>query len=270
MRELTVVGSINVDLVVQGERLPEPGETVIGGTFRRSPGGKGANQAVAAAALGVAVRFEGCVGEDEHGAWLRSELRARGVDSAGLRTVEAPTGVALILVDAQGENVISVASGANEELRARGEYDLLLTQLETPYSRPTARTLILNPAPARSISVEGVDWLLPNEVEAEQLSGENTLERQHAALLAAGARQVVITLGARGVYDGQLHPAFEVDAVDTVGAGDTFAGAFAAALAEGHSDPLRFAQAAAALAVTRVGAQSGPDRSALEVFLAER
>lgn len=267
MREVTVVGSVNMDLVVHGAPLPRPGETVVGGEFRVSPGGKGANQAAAVAAMGVPVRFEGCVGDDAWGALARRALEERGVNVDALRTVDRPTGVALIAVDAQGRNQISVALGANELVRHEGEHDLLLTQLETPYTRPRARTVVLNPAPAGPVDLTGVDFVIPNEHEAEALTGETVPARQKAALEERGAACAIVTLGERGAFDGALRPAFEVRAVDTVGAGDAFVGAFVAALAEGRDDPVHFAQAAAALQVQRLGAMSPPTRAEVEAFL---
>ncbi len=267
MREITVIGSVNIDLVVRTPTLPRPGETVLGSQFLRTCGGKGANQAAAAAAMGGRVRFQGCVGRDEHGKLARATLRERGIDVRGLANVDEPTGVALILVDERGENMIAVASGANALAHPRGRHDIAVCQLETPWELPRAKLVILNPAPARPVSLEGVDWVIPNELEAEQLTGERTPERTHAALLAMGARHALVTLGERGVYDGAYHPAFRVQPIDTTGAGDAFIGAFAAAFAEDHPDPIRFAQAVAALKVTRAGAQSLPVRGEVESFL---
>ena len=268
VRHLTVVGSFNMDLVVHGARLPRPGETVVGGTFRASPGGKGANQAAAAAALGAPVRFVGCVGDDEYGRLARAVLAERGVDVSALATTASPTGVALIVVDEEGQNQICVAPGANALVRPSGEHDLVLMQLETPYERPRARTLVLNPAPARPVDLAGVDFVIPNELEARALTGERDPARQKAALEERGAACAIITLGARGVFDGRRRPAFAVPVVDTVGAGDTFVGAFAAGLAEGHPDPVRLGQAAAALQVGRRGAMTAPTREEVEAFLA--
>ncbi len=268
MRTISVIGSVNIDLVVRGDRLPRPGETVLGHEFRVVPGGKGANQAVAAARLGANVRFIGCVGDDEYGRMARENLARHGIDVYGLKTVRDHTGVALITLDEQGRNLISVAPGANARVATRRRCDIALTQLETPYALPNAKLLILNPAPARKISLRGVDILIPNEIEAEQLTGQRDPAKAAQRLRRMGARQVIITLGERGVYDGQYRPAFRVDPVDTVGAGDTFVGAFAAALADSHPDPVAFAQAAAALKCTRPGAQSIPTRAEVEAFLA--
>ncbi|HEY3244404.1 MAG TPA: PfkB family carbohydrate kinase, partial [Phycisphaerae bacterium] len=166
MRTITVIGSINIDLVCSGDRLPAAGETVLARQFRVVPGGKGANQAVAAARLGASVRFIGCVGRDEYGRMARENLRKQGVDVRAVRTVSAHTGVALISVDAAGRNLITVAPGANAHVRSIGRHDIALTQLETPYKLPRARTVILNPAPAREVSLSGVDILIANEIEA--------------------------------------------------------------------------------------------------------
>ncbi len=276
MRKITVIGSINIDLVATAERLPAPGETVLGGRFQVYCGGKGANQAVTAARLGVPVRLVASVGNDDYGRLALRNLAAHGVDARAVRVVGAPTGVALITVDAQGRNLITVAPGANERTRPRGRCDIAVMQLETPYVRPQARTLILNAAPAARVSLAGVDVLIVNEGEARLLagmrsrgrSGVESLRKASRALHRRGAARVLITLGEKGVLDDGLHrPAFRVKPVDTVGAGDAFVGAFAAALASGHADPVRFAQAAAAIQCTRRGAQSGPTPNEVERLL---
>jgi ribokinase len=268
MREVTVVGSVNVDLVVRGAPLPGVGETVVGGVFEVHPGGKGANQAVAAARAGARVRFIGCVGDDEHGRLSRVALEGEGIDLAGLAVVDAPTGVAIIAVDGRGRNQISVAPGANGLVRCDGEHDLLLAQLETPWSLPRARTVVLNPAPAAGVDLAGVDLVVPNEVEAAQLTGESDPARAAVALERAGAGVALVTLGEGGVWaQGEVHPAFDVPVVDSTGAGDTFVGAYVAALALGLPEPLVYAQAAAALAVQRPGARAAPTRSEIEAFL---
>ncbi|MBK7644509.1 MAG: ribokinase [Planctomycetes bacterium] len=275
MRTLSVLGSVNIDLVLATKRIPDVGETVGGGKFQRLFGGKGANQAVAAAALGARVRFFGCVGDDEYGPFARENLCERGIDVRGLKTVEGATGVALILLDAQGRNSIALAPGANAHFRPAGTHDIAVMQLETHYERPRAKTLILNPAPApaRKFSLRGVDFVIPNQIEAEQLTGCKDPRKAVQALERMGAGRAIVTLGARGVWcGGEVHergarPAFRVRAVDTVGAGDCFVGAFAAALAKGHPDPVLFAQAAAALQVTRRGAQNVPSLAEVEGFL---
>jgi ribokinase len=273
MRTISVLGSVNVDLALRVERIPALGETVGGGELEQSFGGKGANQAAAAAALGAPVRFFGCVGRDEHGEAARENLRARGIDVRGLRTVGAATGVALILLDRAGRNSIALAPGANALFRPTGRHDLALLQLETRYERPEARTLILNPAPARKLSLRGVDVVIPNEVEAEQITGHKDPRKAVLALERMGAGRAIVTLGARGVWCGGdpgesgPRPAFRVRAVDTVGAGDCFVGAFAAALALGLEDPVGFGQAAAALKVQRRGAQNLPSGAEVQRLL---
>jgi ribokinase len=255
---LTVVGSINLDLVAQAERLPRPGETVSGARFSRVPGGKGANQAVAAARLGAQVRMVGCVGRDELAEEALAGLREAGVDEAWLRK-DAPTGVALVTVDAAGETTIVVAPGANAELRPDelpfgGEADAVLCQQEIPpetvaRAAELASRFFLNAAPAR----EGAP-------EAE-LTVVNRLE-----LEALGARRglVCLTLGAGGAVlleDGEEVARAEppaVEAVDGTAAGDAFTACLVVSLLEGrpHGESLRRACAAGALAASRFGAQT--------------
>ena len=285
-----VVGSVNIDLVATVERLPAPGETVIGGTFAQHHGGKGANQAVAAARLGARTVFVGAVGDDAFGEQARAALDSEGVDTSELVTLPGvATGVALILVDAQGENSIAVASGANGRLTPAGVVqalerlapragDVVLVGHEIPtaaaraaleVARARGATSVLNPAPAGGIdaaTVAAADIVTPNDGEA-------------AVLRAAGAHagQTLTTLGAAGARlvtpDGQTQIAApQVEVVDTVGAGDTLNGALAAALAEGRPlvDAARRAVSAAALAVRRPGARGGmPTSIELEAFLAE-
>lgn len=292
MRSITVIGSINIDLVVVAERLPGEGETVLGRDYRVVFGGKGANQAIAAARLGARVQMVGCVGRDEYGRMALQNLKDNGVGVRTVRTVAGATGVALIVVDGRGRNLIAVAPNANARVRVpRRPFDIVVMQLETPYARPRARLFILNPAPA-SLEVlrsgaggsgrarrtrrplDGVDIVVPNEHEAERLTGERDPGRAARALRRLGARRAIITLGEQGVYDGgegrgdgSYRPAFRVRPVDTVGAGDAFIGALAAAIAEEHADPVAFAQAAAALKCTRPGAQNVPPRTDVERFL---
>lgn len=296
-----VIGSYNTDLVLRCPRLPVPGETVLGGTFAQHHGGKGANQAVAAARLAAAgqVRFVAKVGEDEFGQQALTQLRAEGVDTAYVRVAPGqPSGVALINVaTATGENSISVAAGANEHLRpadvdaalAEAAPDtVVVLQLETPLPtvlhaarQAAARGLrvVLNPAPAQPLPTGlGADLyvLTPNETEAETLTGvrvtdASTAGRAAECLHAAGIGRVVLTLGAQGAYwsDGTgaaLVASPSVQTVDTTAAGDCFTGALAVALAEGHTlpDAVAFACRAAALAVTRHGAQASlPTRTEL-------
>jgi ribokinase len=297
-----VIGSANMDFSVAVPRLPSEGETITGGRFYMSHGGKGANQAVAARRLGAEVRFVGCVGQDPQGDQVTDQLRAEGIPTEGLIHVEdAATGVALIMVDAEGRNQIAVASGANLHLlpdQAREHVSLLawaqvvLCQLEIPIStvewalaagRERGVLTILNPAPAQQLPdrlLPLVDCLTPNAVEAEILTGvavkgpeAATRAAQH--LLTRGVRRVIVTLGAQGVLscDGTsaLHfPAFPVDAVDTTGAGDAFNGALAVGLAAGGTweEALPLANAAAALACTKGGAQTSfPRRAEVEAFM---
>ena len=300
--KILVVGSANVDYTVALARLPEPGETVTGGTLLVNHGGKGANQALAARRLGADVRLIACVGEDAAGHAIRGALAAEGVDVAGLAgTREAATGTALIVVDAAGRNQIAVAPGANRRLdvetvaRRRADFewaDLIVCQLETPL--PTVRwaleegrrrgaTTILNPAPAPDTAIDFwpfVDYLTPNDGEAARLGGVPVSDPGSAAeaarvLRGYGVGAVVVTLGAAGALcvtaRESLHvPGFAVAVLDTTAAGDTFNAALAVSLGERASlaDGLRFANAAAALACTRRGAQpSLPRRDEVEALL---
>ncbi|WP_392544602.1 PfkB family carbohydrate kinase [Oryzobacter telluris] len=270
-----VLGSLNVDLVTRVERHPRPGETVLGEGLRRLAGGKGANQAVAAAAAGADVAMVGCVGDDAGGAAYRARLEARGVDVSGLRTVEdTPTGHALIAVSDDGENSIVVVPGANDLLDERevaavdtlGPGDVLLVQLEVPRTvvctavrRAAGRgaRVVVNTAPYAALPPDVValaDPVVANELEM-------------AALAEAGAepRSLLVTFGANGAaWDGATSPAVEVAAdevLDTTGAGDAFCGALAAALARGdeRDTALAAALAAGADAVRREGAQADPE-----------
>jgi ribokinase len=294
-----VVGSANVDFTVALARLPRPGETVTNGTLLVNHGGKGANQAVAARRLGADVRLIGCVGEDASGREVRAALAGEGVGVAGLATApEAATGTALIVVDGEGRNQIAVAPGANRALtvvhvRERADdfawADVVLVSCEVPLvavraalemARGRALTTILNPAPVPDAGLgflDLVDYLPPNAGEAARLSnvgGDAAADVGRAAgvLRARGARWVVVTLGERGALacgDGEPWrvPAPRVAAVDTTAAGDAFNGALAVALTEGRELPaaLRFANAAAAIACTRRGAQpSLPTRAEVE------
>jgi ribokinase len=276
---VVVVGSVNVDLIVRVPRLPLRGETVIGGTFSRAPGGKGANAAAAAARLGARTWFVGLVGRDDLGREAREDLEGAGVDVSGLAEVEEPTGVAAILVDNAAENAIAVASGANaavtpEHVRAAvngidAERAVVMSNLEIPERAVSAAAqaaadrrwpFVLNPAPARRLPAEVVaacDVVAPNETEAASLGGVEEL-------LAGGARAVVVTRGPAGAdlhrtgRDVHHQDAFAIDAVDTTGAGDAFCAALAVALSEGRvlEDAVRNAAAAGALACRAVGARA--------------
>lgn len=285
---IVVLGSTNTDMVISGAKIPVPGETVCGGSFMMNPGGKGANQAVAVARLSARRRqcvFIAKVGDDLFGRDTARRLKAEGIDARLIVDKTAASGTALILVDRKGQNCISVALGANGTLSPEDVApfasdielaDALLLQLETPLETVlwAARTahakgvhVILNPAPAAKLPRElyaCLDWITPNETEAELLTGVKVADLASAqaaerVLKRRGVAHVAITLGAKGCYAaGRIHPCVKVKAVDTVAAGDTFNGAFVVALAEGKSvdEAIAFAQAAAARAVTRPGAQS--------------
>ena len=286
---ITVVGSVNVDMMVKTSRLPSRGETVGGGQFMMAAGGKGANQAVAAARLGAEVTFIARVGQDQFGDEAIAIYGREGIRiDRILRDQDSPTGVALIMVDEQGENLISVASGANHRLtpmdveRSADQIraaDVLLLQLEIPIdtvyravqiAAGAGVPVVLDPAPAMPLPPEllkNVDYLTPNEMEAAELTGitvNDERSARHAAekLLAAEARHVILTLGALGALlvgpDGTAFVrSVPVDVVDTTAAGDAFNGAFACGLGRGTSpqDAVRQACIAAALSTTRLGAQ---------------
>lgn len=301
---IVVVGSSNTDMIVQVDRIPAPGQTVLGGRFSTAPGGKGANQAVAAARAGADVTFVARVGSDAFG---RESLAGFVRDSINTQFIvcdeAAPSGVASIIVDEQGENAIAVAPGANANLslqdiaqasKAISAADVVLLQLEIPIKtvREGIRTawdhdvpVILNPAPACELTDEllgCVSVLTPNEIEASMLTGIEVHDESDAIRVAAllrrrGVRTVIVTLGPRGAvidgpdYQGPVEP-FVVEAVDTTAAGDVFNGVLAVALAEGRPLPeaCRWASAAAALSVQHLGAQpSAPGRTVIEQFVAE-
>lgn len=286
---VTVVGSANVDLSIPVETLPAPGETVLGGDTRRGPGGKGANQAVAAARLGARAAFVGRVGDDEGGRWLRDHLAADGVDvRALLSTPEAPTGLAVITVDAVGENSIVVSLGANAKVEAAdveaaaqvvADADVVLAQLETAPAVATAAAqvasgmTILNPAPSRAgVPLDGFDMVVPNRGELAALAGATeTVDLAEVADQARslGVATVVVTLGAQGAMvifnerpaeggaDVVTLPALPVTAVDTTAAGDSFCAALAVASAEGAGviDAVGWAIRVAGRTVMAPGAQ---------------
>jgi ribokinase len=299
---IVVVGSANTDLVVRVPALPRPGETVLGGTFAQVGGGKGANQAVAAARAGGAVTFVAMLGPDDLGDAALAAYRAEGIDTRFIgRAAGCASGVALILVDDTGENCIAVASGANDALtpaaveaarEAIETADVVLVQLEIPLDTVRAtvalasaagRPVILNPAPARPLEAEllaRVAVITPNETEAELLTGivvaDATAAAAAATRLRAAGPAAVLTLGPRGCLvvadDGPRPiPGHAVTPVDTVAAGDVFNGSLAVALAEGRdlAAAAAFANAAAAISVTRHGAQaSAPRREEIEARLA--
>jgi ribokinase len=284
---IVVVGSSNTDLIVQSDRLPMPGETVLGGDLITTHGGKGANQAVAAARLGARVAFIARIGEDAHGQSAVENLQDEGLDLHYLvRDQDAPSGVALIVVGPGGENLIAVASGANGRLSPEDiaaattgieQSEIMLLQLEIPMETVFAATqagrqagakVILNPAPAPSSGLDEsllavVDILTPNQTEAAILTGEEDAEAGAVALLRQGVEIVVITLGEGGALlttrEGGVKriPAFQVPIVDATAAGDAFNAGLAVALARKESieQAVRFANAVAAISVTRLGAQ---------------
>lgn len=301
---MVVVGSLNVDLVVGLARMPDPGETVFGSSLDRHPGGKGLNQAVAAARLGAPVAMVGAVGSDEGGAWLRSLVEDEGISPTTIAIESGPSGTAVIEVDDRGMNRIVVIPGANDSLtaqqvsaalKAMTDVAVVLAQHEVPIGcveaalrvgRDRGAVTILNPAPARSVSDEIlslVDILVPNEHEAALLTGlpTDTSEQAMAAvasLVQRGPRIVVMTRGAEGAMwgsatDAGAVPAFAVRAIDTVAAGDAFCGGLAMALAEGLpiDQALVWAAAAGALATTTAGAvPSLPYRQAVAALMEGR
>ncbi|PYC19801.1 ribokinase [Pseudomonas jessenii] len=298
---VVVIGSLNMDLVTRAPRLPVGGETLIGHSFATVSGGKGANQAVAAARLGAQVAMVGCVGNDDYGVQLRDALLVEQIDCQAVSTVNDSSGVALIVVDDNSQNAIVIVAGANGAMTPAvidrfdavlQAADVIICQLEIPdatvghalkRARALGKIVILNPAPAsRALPADwfaAIDYLIPNESEATVLSGLpvdslETAERAASKLIAMGAGKVIITLGAQGSLfaNGQSFehfPAPKVKAVDTTAAGDTFVGGFAAALANGKSEAeaIRYGQIAAALSVTRAGAQpSIPIQSDVQAF----
>jgi ribokinase len=304
-KPIVVIGSLNMDFVVQMRQLPARGETLSGWSFQMLPGGKGANQACAVGRLGGQVKMVGRVGNDFFGEQQRESLGAAGVDTRCVLTTEGEaTGVALIFVESGGQNMIVIAAGANSrvlpaDLDTAGAVfkpGYLLLQLETPLEtveaaaargRACGMTTILDPAPAQPLSAAllgNIDLLTPNETEALVLLGRPAKEvavdeaaELSRALMALGPKMVIIKLGAKGAWwsdgtTGRHFAAPKVEAVDSTAAGDTFNGALAVALAEGNSfeQAIPFANCAAALSVTRLGAQTSiPTRLETGQFLAE-
>lgn len=306
VKPIAVVGSINLDLAISAPRIPGPGETILGTGFGVFAGGKGANQAAAAARLGHPTFMIGRVGDDPYADTLLGELGSAGVRTEAIRRVAGPSGVAVIASAASGENSIIVAPGANATLLPEQLEDCasllrgaaaILTQLEIPLETVAALArmsgdagvpLILDPAPARPLGAEllaHADWITPNETEAMQLAGTSSSAATPAAirklaegLLRLGPRNVLLKLGERGAYvatgDGlrTMIPAYAVKAVDTTAAGDAFNGGFAVALARGScpAEAARFASAVAAISVTRRGAlPSLPTQDEVDSFLAK-
>ncbi|AUI66740.1 MULTISPECIES: ribokinase [Glaesserella] len=302
MKKLCVLGSINVDHVIRVPYFPKAGETLSGYGYQIAYGGKGANQAVAAARAGANVSFIGVIGADQIGQTMKQAFEQDGIDTSAISTIpNQSTGLAMIQVADSGENSIVISAGANADLSEAlveqhkayiEQADILLMQLESPLQAVTLATklakaagvkVVLNPAPAQTLPetlLSQIDIITPNETEAEILTGIKVTDEQSAALAAnhfhqLGISTVLITLGSKGVYyseqgQGEIIQGFRVEAVDTTAAGDTFNGAFVTALLEGKSafDAIRFAHAAAAISVTRMGAQTAiPKRSEIEEFL---
>ncbi len=303
---IVVIGSLNADLVQNVDRLPRPGETIVGGNLQTFSGGKGANQAYAAGRMGAQVSMIGQVGNDGLASLLMQSLQSAGVHTGTVGEADLSTGAAVILVLPDGENLIVISPGANatvtpalaaHRLSGLDEGSYLLSQLEIPIesvqeslavAKARGAVTILDPAPARELSPEllrNVDFLTPNETETLTLLGEpgfqmdvdSDVELAARKILALGPKSVVLKLGARGCMIATVNgshrvPGFKVSAVDTTAAGDVFNGAFATALAEGRTvpDAARFANAAGALSVTRPGAQNSvPSRREVERFLSE-
>ena len=303
MNKLVVLGSVNADHVLQVASFPRPGETLLGHSYAVIPGGKGANQAVAAARLGADIAFIACVGDDSFGHKMINEFALDGINTQAVMVeADKPTGIAMIQVAATGENSICISAEANacltvERLAPHSELikqsDTLLMQLETPIATITQAAkiakqagtrVVLNPAPAQTLNDEllsVVDLITPNETEAELLTGIKVIDMPSAQVAAnvlhdKGIAEVMITLGSQGVWisekgQGKQIKGFRVDAIDTTAAGDTFNGGLLAGLQAGLEldSAIRFAHAAAAISVTRVGAQTSiPTKAEVEAFLA--
>ena len=305
-KQILVLGSINIDHVLRVDRFPKPGQTVTGTSYSTMSGGKGANQAVACARLGGNTHMLASIGQDDLGREIVQQLSEEGIDTSAITEVDgADTGIALIFVNEKGENMIGIASGANNGLTEAfvdqndqlvKAVDYLLLQQEVPYSvnlqaidiaKKHNTTLVLNPAPGRDLPdsfLSLVDFITPNQTEAEILTGIKVTDLKSAAIAAAilhdkGINDVIITMGHNGVYvssmetgypQGILIPGFPVKPIDTTAAGDTFNGALLVALAEGKPlvDAAFFANASAGLSVMRSGAQSSiPYRFEVEQFI---
>ncbi|HZM25055.1 MAG TPA: ribokinase [Anaerolineales bacterium] len=302
MPDILVVGSLNADLVVRAPRFPQPGETISGEDLQVIPGGKGANQAVAAARQETNVSMLGRVGEDNFGAFLLENLKSNRVDSQLIQRDDASTGTAIIVVDANGQNSIVLSAGANGKVTdadvnsaSFSDFSLLLLQLEipTPTVLSAARRahesglrVILNPAPANKLSNELIslaDYLIPNETELSLLTGlpvndMNSTEWAARALLEIGAKNVIVTMGSNGaliVTNSQVThiETYTVNVVDTTAAGDAFIGGFAAAFLQDKSleEVVRYGCACGALATTKFGAQpSLPRKEEVQRFMSLR
>lgn len=307
MKKILVVGSSNTDLIIRVPEIPRPGETLLGGEFQTFPGGKGANQAVAAARAGGDVVFIASVGDDDYGKAAITGYKLDNINTEDIKICKkVPSGIAMITISDQGENAIAVASGANAELspedleeaeEAFHEADYMLVQLETPIQtvlkaidlcKECNTKVILNPAPAATLPdqiLANTDIITPNETEAEKLTGITVVteeDAKHAAssLHESGVKTVIITLGSKGAFLSDpvngiqtMVPGFKVEAVDTTAAGDVFNGQLAVSLAEGMTltNAIQTAHAAAALSVQGLGAQSSiPRREQTDSFLKEQ
>jgi ribokinase len=305
MKNIVVVGSINTDMVVRSPQIPKPGETLIGNSFVTTPGGKGANQAVAAARLGGKVTLIGKVGTDAFGNTAIENFKKENIDTRFIyKDANQPSGIAIIIIDDKGENSIVVASGSNGTLSGNDitnaadtikAAEVVLFQLETPLdtveagaklAKANGKKVMLNPAPAAELSdglLKHIDIITPNQSEAHTLTGITVSNIEEAALAsnalhAKGIDMVIITMGALGAYvssssyTGLVNGFNAGTVIDTVAAGDTFCGGLAIALSEGKriDDAVRFANAAAAISVTRSGAQeSVPHRTEVDAFLSK-